>query len=39
MGADLILVMDDGRCVGQGTHAQLLETCEEYREIYDSQMQ
>lgn len=38
MDADHILVMDDGRCVGQGTHAQLLETCEEYREIYNSQM-
>lgn len=38
MDADHILVMDDGRCVGQGTHTQLLETCEEYREIYNSQM-
>lgn len=37
--ADLILVLDDGICVGQGTHAQLLESCEEYREIYNSQMQ
>ncbi len=37
--ADLILVLDDGRCAGQGTHAELLECCEEYREIYHSQMQ
>ncbi len=36
--ADLILVMDDGRCVGKGTHEELLATCEEYREIYNSQM-
>ena len=35
--ADLIIVMDDGRVVGQGTHEQLLETCPVYREIYDSQ--
>ena len=35
--ADLILVLDDGCVVGQGTHAQLLESCEVYREIYDSQ--
>ena len=35
---DLILVMDDGRLVGKGTHKQLLETCTEYREIYNSQV-
>ena len=35
--ADLIIVMDDGRVVGQGTHEQLLEHCPVYREIYDSQ--
>ena len=35
--ADLIIVMDDGKIVGQGTHEQLLETCPVYREIYDSQ--
>ena len=37
MGADLILVLDDGRLVGKGTHGELLETCPVYREIYDSQ--
>lgn len=37
MRADLILVLDDGRIVGKGTHAELLETCPIYKEIYDSQ--
>lgn len=35
--ADLILVLDDGKCVGQGTHDELLGSCEVYREIYESQ--
>lgn len=35
--ADRILVLDDGQCVGIGTHEQLLESCEVYREIHDSQ--
>ena len=35
--ADRILVMDDGRLVGNGTHEELLESCPVYREIYDSQ--
>lgn len=35
--ADLIIVIDDGKIVGQGTHEQLLENCPVYREIYDSQ--
>lgn len=35
--ADQILVLDDGEAVGLGTHDALLETCEVYREIYDSQ--
>ena len=37
MDADMILVLDDGRVVGQGTHAQLMESCEIYREVYESQ--
>lgn len=37
--ADQILVLDDGRLAGCGTHRQLLETCETYREIYESQFQ
>lgn len=35
--ADKILVMDDGRLVGQGTHEELLVTCDVYREIHESQ--
>ncbi|MBE6958477.1 MAG: ABC transporter ATP-binding protein [Ruminococcaceae bacterium] len=35
--ADIILVLDDGLLVGQGTHEQLLESCEVYQEIYYSQ--
>jgi ATP-binding cassette, subfamily B, multidrug efflux pump len=35
--ADRIVVLDDGRVVGQGTHADLLETCETYRQFADSQ--
>lgn len=35
--ADKIIVLDDGKAVGIGTHAKLLESCEVYREIYDSQ--
>ncbi len=38
MHADRILVLDEGRLVGQGTHAELLQTCEVYREIYRSQV-
>lgn len=37
--ADHILVMDDGRCVGYGTHAELLEQCPVYADIYRTQMQ
>lgn len=37
MSADLILVLDDGECVGIGKHKELLESCEVYREIYTSQ--
>ncbi|MDE6781742.1 MAG: ABC transporter ATP-binding protein/permease [Ruminococcus sp.] len=36
--ADKIIVMDDGEAVGIGTHDELLENCEVYREIYHSQM-
>ena len=35
--ADLILVLEDGALVGQGTHDALLSSCAVYREIYDSQ--
>ena len=35
--ADKILVFDNGRIVAQGTHAELLKTCDIYREVYESQ--
>lgn len=37
MHADSILVLDDGKVVGKGTHQELLETCPVYQEIYESQ--
>ncbi len=37
--ADRIVVLDDGEAVGVGTHEQLLESCQVYREIYESQFQ
>ena len=37
MHADMIIVLEDGEIAGLGTHAQLLENCEVYREIYESQ--
>lgn len=36
--ADLILVLDNGKVVGQGTHRELLESCEVYRQIALSQL-
>ena len=39
MDADMILVLDDGHVVGQGTHAQLMENCGIYREVYESQQE
>ena len=36
--ADTILVLDDGRLAGKGTHSQLMESCEVYREICLSQL-
>ena len=37
--ADQILVLDDGELVGIGTHAELMNNCEIYREIYESQFE
>lgn len=39
MHADQILVLDDGQMAGLGTHETLLENCQVYREIYESQFQ
>ena len=38
MHADHILVLEDGRQIGYGTHEELMKTCELYREISESQM-
>lgn len=38
MNADRILVLDDGKVVGQGKHKELLETCKTYQEIVSSQL-
>lgn len=38
LNADQIVVLDDGRIVGAGTHEQLMESCQEYREIAMSQL-
>ena len=37
--ADLILVMDGGRVVAQGTHEELMKNCEIYRDVYQSQQE
>ncbi len=38
MRCDIIYVLDRGKVVGSGTHAELMETCPIYREIYVSQL-
>ena len=38
MGADEIVMMDSGRVIGQGSHAELLKSCPEYREIAETQL-
>ena len=39
MHADLILVLDDGTLTDSGTHAELIERCDIYREIYETQFE
>jgi ATP-binding cassette subfamily B multidrug efflux pump len=38
LNADMIVVIDKGRIVGEGTHDELMQTSPIYREIYDSQL-
>ena len=38
MNADKIIVLDDGKCVGMGTHKELLKSCKVYKEIALSQL-
>ena len=38
MDADCVIVLDEGRVVGTGTHAELLQSCGVYREIVASQL-
>ena len=38
MNSDHIMVLEDGQMIGYGTHRELMETCEIYREIGKSQM-
>ena len=39
MDADLIIVMENGKIAQTGTHKELLETSEIYREVYEEQTQ
>jgi len=38
MNMDKILVLDNGKCIGYGTHEELLQNCKDYRETYEVQM-
>lgn len=38
LNADKIIVLDDGKCVGMGTHKELLKNCEVYKQIALSQL-
>jgi len=38
IGADLIIVIDEGRIAGSGSHRELLASCDPYREIVASQL-
>ena len=37
ISADKIIVLDNGKIVGEGTHEELLNNCEVYKDIYKSQ--
>ncbi len=38
LNLDDIIMLDEGRIIGHGTHQELMETCGPYREIYETQM-
>ena len=38
MNSDLIIVLDEGEIIGMGSHEELLESCEIYKEISNSQI-
>ena len=38
MGLDTIMVLDEGRIIGMGTHEELLASTPQYRDIYETQM-
>ncbi|MCR5252027.1 MAG: ABC transporter ATP-binding protein/permease [Lachnospiraceae bacterium] len=38
MNMDRILVLDNGKCIGYGTHEELMQSCRDYRETYEVQM-
>ena len=38
MGLDDIIMLDEGKIIGHGTHEELLESCPMYQEIYRTQM-
>ena len=38
MGLDDIIMLDEGKVIGHGTHEELLESCPMYQEIYKNQM-
>ncbi len=38
MGSDKIMVLDEGRIIGYGTHSELISTCKSYQEIFEIQM-
>ena len=38
MNMDKILVLDNGKCIGYGTHEELLLSCKDYRDTYEVQM-